>query len=55
MIIMKGWYKFIMMNYIKEKSTVEMTNRSNLYPDMMLYSYLVRQGENEVKVYEDTY
>ena len=38
-----------MMNYIKDKTTVELTNRSDLYPGMMLYSYLVRQKKGEKK------
>ena len=43
-----------MMNYIKDKTTVELTNRSDLYPGMMLYSYLVRQKKGEKKTYEDS-
>ena len=43
-----------MMNYIKDKTTVELTNRSDLYPGMMLYSYLVRQKKGETKTYDDS-
>lgn len=42
-----------MINYIKETGTVELTNRTDLYPKMMLYSYLVRMKANEEKVYHD--
>ena len=42
------------MNYIKDKTTVELTNRSDLYPGMMLYSYLVRQKKGETKTYDDS-
>lgn len=42
-----------MMNYITKKDTVELTNRTDLYPKMMLYSYLVRLKKGEEKTYFD--
>ena len=43
-----------MMNYITSNDeVVELTNRSNHYPDMMLYSYLVRPKKGSVKEYFD--
>ena len=39
-----------MMNYIKSTSSeIELTNRTDLYPDMMLYSYLIRPSKGDVK------
>ena len=41
-----------MMNYITSNDEiVELTNRSDHYPDMMLYSYLVRPKKGSVKEY----
>lgn len=42
-----------MINYIEEKGTVELTNRSDVYPAMMLYSTLVRMKKGEKKEYLD--
>lgn len=42
-----------MMNYITEKGSSELTNRSDLYPNMMLYSTLVRMTKGETKEYLD--
>lgn len=39
-----------MMNYIKSTSSeIELTNRTDLYLDMMLYSYLIRPSKEDVK------
>lgn len=42
-----------MMNYIEGNESVELTNRKNLYPKMMLYSTIVRMKKGEKKAYCD--
>lgn len=42
-----------MIKYITEKGNVELTNRNDLHPKMMLYSTLVRMKRGEIKEYFD--